>query len=159
SGLLTTSACAPEAGPGVIRQAARWMLDVNGPFRLRPRLDPRLARWLWRFRSYCTPEAAFRSTAFLRDRVREDTKLVESIAKESPRDFGWRQNGLMALYATEPGLEQGLRGAEVLDELGIPSEPLDATAVAREEPRATGAVVGGILYPEDACVVPGEFVE
>jgi D-amino-acid dehydrogenase len=159
SGLITTSACAPEAAPGVMRQAARWMLDSNGPFRLRPRLDPRFARWLWRFRSFCTAEAAQRSTAFLRDRVRENAGLLDSIAGESARDFGWRRNGLITLYASEHGLEEGLRGAAALRELEIPSEHLDAEAVAREEPRVTGSVVGGILYPEDAHVVPGEFVD
>ena len=51
AGLLTTSSCAPEAAPGVMGQAARWLVDRDGPFRLRPRLDPRLLRWLWRFRA------------------------------------------------------------------------------------------------------------
>src|SRR6185503_787769 len=53
AGLLTTSSAGPEAAPGVMRQAARWLLDRDGPFRFRPRLDPKLAAWLWRFRAHC----------------------------------------------------------------------------------------------------------
>jgi len=158
SGLLTTSACAPEAAPGIMGEAARWMLDRNGPFRLRPRLDPRLVRWLWRFRQNCTADAATRGTSFLRDRVRENTRLVEAIARETAHDFGLRTRGVLVLFATEQGLARGIAGAAALEGLGIPSEQLDAAGVSRLEPRVADAVQGGILYPEDAHLDPGEFV-
>src|SRR4029077_4135768 len=111
SGLLTTSACAPEAARGVMGQGAPWMLDRDGPFRLRPRLDPRLVRWLWRFRQNCTADAAARGTSFLRDRVRENTRLVEGLARETSRDFGFRTRGVLVLFATEKGLAAGIEGA------------------------------------------------
>jgi D-amino-acid dehydrogenase len=158
SGLLTTSACAPEAAPGVMGQAARWMLDRDGPFRLRPRLDPRFLRWLWRFREHCTADAAARATSFLRDRVRENTRLVEALTRETSHDFGFRANGLLVLYTTQKGIDQGIEGAAALEALGIPSEQLDAAAISRLEPRVSDTVVGGRLYPEDAHLDPGEFV-
>jgi D-amino-acid dehydrogenase len=158
SGLLTTSACAPEAAPGVMGQAARWLLDRDGPFRLRPRLDPRLVRWLWRFRQSCTADAALRGTSFLRDRVRENTGLIQALARQTPHDFGLRTRGVLVLFTTEQGLAEGIAGAAALERLGIPSDELDAAAVSRLEPRVTEAVVGGVLYPEDAHLDPGEYV-
>lgn len=158
SGLITTSACAPEAAPGVIGQATRWMLDRDGPFRLRPRLDPRFVAWLRRFRSHCNAEAATRATAFLRDLVRESLGLVERQAGDATRDFVLRTNGVLALFETEQGLATGLRGAEALRALDVPSQTLDRQAVTRLEPSATDRVVGGILYPEDAHLDPAEYV-
>jgi D-amino-acid dehydrogenase len=158
SGLLTTSACAPEAAPGVMAQAARWMLDRDGPFRLRPRLDPRFLRWLWRFRAHCTADAARRGTSFLRDRVRDNVRLVEAMAQETTHDFALRTNGLLVLFTTEQGLADGIKGAAALAELGIPSATLDAAAVSQLEPGVTDAVVAGVHYPEDAHLDPGEFV-
>lgn len=158
SGLLTTSACAPEAAPGVMGQAARWMLDRDGPLRIRPRPDPRFLRWLGCFRAQCTAEAAARGTSYLRDRVRENTRLVEALAQETSHDFGFRANGLLVLCATEKGRAEAFKGAAALRALGIPSQELDAAAVARLEPRVTDAVVGGVLYPEDANLDPGEYV-
>ena len=158
SGLLTTSACAPEAAPGVMGQAARWMLDRDGPFRLRPRLDRRFARWLWRFRAQCTADAALRGTRFLRDRVRENVRLVEELAGATPHDFALRRNGLAVLCTTEPGLAESVAGAERLRELEIPSEVLGAEEVAAMEPAVTDAVLGAVRYPEDAHLDPGEFV-
>ena len=158
SGLLTTSACAPEAAPGVMREATRWMLDRDGPFRVRPRPDPHFLRWLSRFRTYCTPEAARDGTCYLRDRVRENLRLVVALSKETSHDFGFQSNGLAVLCTTEKGFEEAWRGATSLQDMGIPSEQLDAAAVAKLEPRATGAIVGGVLYPEDANLDPGEYV-
>src|SRR6185312_6126010 len=67
-------------------------------------------------------------------------------------------NGLMALYASEAGFAEGQKGAAALRALGIPSVELDAAGVAQEEPGVSGSVVGGVLYPEDAHLDPGEFV-
>jgi D-amino-acid dehydrogenase len=134
------------------------MLDRDGPFRLRPRPDPGFVRWLWRFRQSCTADAAKRGTSFLRDRVRENTRLVEGFARETPHDFGFRARGVLVLFTTEQGLADGVAAADALGELGIPSQELDAAGVASLEPRAGAAVVGGILYPEDAHLDPGEYV-
>jgi D-amino-acid dehydrogenase len=158
AGLLTTSACAPEAAPDVMGQATRWMLDRDGPFRIRPRPDPRFLRWLGCFRAHCTADAAARGTSYLRDRVRENVLLIEALARGTSHDFGLRANGLLVLCSTEKGHSEAVMGAAALRDLGIPSQELDAAAVLQLEPRVTGAIVGGVLYPEDANLDPGEYV-
>jgi D-amino-acid dehydrogenase len=158
AGLLTTSSAAPEAAPGVMRQAIRWMLDRDGPFRFRPRLDPNLAAWLWRFRAHCNPAAAAAATSFLRELVLQDIRLVEAQASESSHDFSLRTNGLIAVFDSEEGLAEGLAGAAALGELGVSFEALDRHRLLRLEPRVTGRIVGGILYPEDAHLDPLEYV-
>ncbi len=142
-----------------MRQATKWMLDRDGPFRLRPRVDPRLLAWIRQFRAHCTVEAAARATAYLRDLVRTNIHLVAAQAQESPRDFALKSCGVLVLYETEKGLAEGVRAADVLAELGIPSETIDRERVVQLEPRVTGTVMGGILYPEDAHLDPSEYVE
>ena len=158
AGLLTTSSAAPEAGPGVMRQAARWLLDRDGPFRFRPRLDRTLPPWLWQFRAHCTESAAAAATLFLRDLVLQNVRLVAAQADESTRDFALRTNGLLAVFESEQGLTSGLAGAQALGELGVPSEALDRERLLRLEPRVSSSIVGGILYPEDADLDPLEYV-
>ena len=158
AGLLTTSSAAPEAAPGVMRQAARWLLDRDGPFRFRPRLDPQLIAWLWQFRAHCTHDSAARATAFLRDLVRTNTGLVEAQAVVSTREFGLRTNGLLVVYGTEQELASGLEAAEALGALGVPFEALDRERLRQLEPRVTSRVVGGVLHPEDAQLDPLEYV-
>jgi D-amino-acid dehydrogenase len=159
SGLLTTSASAPEAAPGVIAQATRWMLDRDGPFRLRPRPSRQLLSWVRRFREHCTAAAATSATTYLRDLVRDNTRLVAAQAAASVRDFSFRECGVLVLYRTDTGFVEGMATARALSALDIPSEILDRAQVARLEPRVTTEVVGGILYPEDAHLDPSAYVE
>ena len=79
-------------------------------------------------------------------------------AEVSSRDFALRTNGLLAVYDTGKGLEDGVAGARTLAELGILSEALDRARLLRLEPRVTSRIVGGILYPEDADLDPYEYV-
>ncbi len=159
SGLLTTSSSAPEAAPGVIGQAMRWMLDRDGPFRMRPRPSRQFVAWIRRFREHCTAAAATSATTYLRDLVRANTRLVAAQAAASARDFSFRECGVLVLYRTEAGFAEGMATAKALSALDIPSVVLDRAQVAGLEPRVTAEVVGGILYPEDAHLDPSEYVQ
>ncbi|MFN8224269.1 MAG: FAD-dependent oxidoreductase [Gaiellales bacterium] len=159
SGLLTTSACAPEAAPGVMLQALRWAARRHGAFRIRPRLDRAFLRWLRIFRAHCTDAAAVKATTYLRDRVRENTALIAELAHATESDFGFRDRGVLVLYRTERGLTEGRTGAGALAELGIASAHKTDAEVRQLEPRVTQSVVAGIHYPEDAHVDPAALVE
>lgn len=159
SGLLTTSACAPEAAPGVMLEALRWASRRHGPFRIRPRLDPAFVRWIRLFRAHCTASAAEAATRYLRDRVRENTALIAEIARTTHGDFAFRENGVLVLYSTEGGYAEGRRGAAALLELGIPSVSVTEAEVRSMEPQATQSVLAGIHYPEDAHVDPAALVQ
>src|SRR5579864_2141018 len=45
SGLLTVSAAAPLAVPGIMGRAFRWSLQPDGPVRIRPRVSLHTALW------------------------------------------------------------------------------------------------------------------
>jgi D-amino-acid dehydrogenase len=158
SGLVTVSACAPIPAPGVISQGLRWSLQRDGAFRLKPRVSPEFLRWVWRFRAHCTPEAARRGTVLLRDLVRASRPLIEEAVQVAPRDFRYRQNGLLVLFRTEQGLQSGLAAAEALRGLEIESRHLGSAEAREAEPTAGPDVVGALHYPEDAHLDPGEFV-
>src|SRR4051812_16204410 len=57
AGWITPGLSAPIPAPGVMRQAARWMLDPESPLFVRPRLDRAFLSWSWRFARSCTPAA------------------------------------------------------------------------------------------------------
>jgi D-amino-acid dehydrogenase len=156
AGLVTTSAATPVAAPGTVGQALRWLRDPDGAFRLRPRPDPRFARWLWLFRGYCAPDAWRRGSLLLRDLVRASRPLFEEHAAAA--DFGYRQNGILVLYRSQQALEKAVAAAGVLEGLDIRSELADRDAIARAEPRTTADVVGGLRFPEDAHLDPPRFV-
>jgi D-amino-acid dehydrogenase len=156
SGLIPTSVCSPLAAPGVIGQSLRWMLDPNGAFRLRPRLEPGFARWLWLFGSFCNEPAWERGSILARDLIRASRVLFEELALKT--DFAYRQAGVLALYRSQEALEHGVEAAKTLTRLDIVSELLNRATVEERVPRIGPEVVGGIHFPEDANLDPPLFV-
>ena len=49
AGMVVPSHFIPLAAPGVISQGLKWMLNPKSPFYMRPRLDPALWSWCWKF--------------------------------------------------------------------------------------------------------------
>ena len=67
-GTITPSHAPPLAAPGMVATALRMMLTPDSPLYIRPRFDPVLWRWLWRFRARCNVrdwEASARAKAAL----------------------------------------------------------------------------------------------
>src|SRR5687767_7352648 len=57
AGWITPGLSAPVPAPGVMRQAAKWMLDADSPLLVRPRADLDFLRWSVKFARSCRPAA------------------------------------------------------------------------------------------------------
>jgi D-amino-acid dehydrogenase len=145
----------PLPAPGVVRQALRWTVRGNGPFRIHPRPDPALAGWLWRFlrvsRSGSYPArtralvALNGSTFDLYDRLRADGV-----------DFPAPTQGTLLAYLTRDELEHQLEELADLRAAGYsdPVEVLDGDAARDLEPALSREVVAGLFVADDRCIRP-----
>lgn len=158
AGLLLPSHCVPLAAPGVLGSGLRWLLDPASPFYIRPRLDPALISWLLRFAAACRGSRAHAAMPVVRDLHRASLALYEQIVAERGLRCGFARHGMLMLFRTRAGLAAGIREARLVAERGVAAEPLDEAAVREKVPCARPGVVGGVFYPEDAQVTPGEFV-
>lgn len=159
AGLVVPSHVVPLAAPGVWWQGLRWMLDPESPFYIRPRASLELARWLWRFRAACTPARMRRAMPVLRRLSVESLALYRELAEGAGFDFGFRQSGSMTVFFTPEGLAHGRAEARLLAEGGVAVELLDGLAARAAEPALAPTVVGALLCPEDALLVPDRFVK
>jgi D-amino-acid dehydrogenase len=91
----------------------------------------------------------------LRDLIRSSMILYEGLA--SRIDFGYENNGSLALFATKRGFENGRRDADALSELGIDSRVLDASGLAEADPLFSPRLEGAVRYPQDAQLSPVDF--
>lgn len=157
-GLVVPSHAVPLAAPGVWTKALRWMVDPEGPFFIKPRLDPALATWLWRFRRACTEAHVRRATPLLRDLSYASLALFRELAAIDGLEFGYQEKGALAVFLTETGLAAGVREAQVLGEAGIATKVVDRAGARALEPSLVPEVVGGVFYPEDAHLTPDRFV-
>ncbi len=154
AGWLTPSLAFPLPAPGMLRQAAKWLLDPESPFYIKPRLDPALALWLLRFLAATRRERFERNAAALIELCRWSVDAWESLAEAGPETFGFARNGLLAVYETEMGLAAGRRQAEFVAGLGNAYEPWSVEAMREREPALRGRLSGGLFYPEDARCEP-----
>jgi D-amino-acid dehydrogenase len=159
AGLISPSHSIPLAAPGVLGKALKWMFDSESPLYIRPRFDLDLFSWLWRFAAACNESRARKAIPVLRDLGGASVSLFKQLAAIPGLDFGFRQDGLLMLFRTQRGYEEGLREAERLREIGIDSKVMSALEVRDLEPSVSPTVIGGLYFPREAHLIPVDFVQ
>lgn len=147
--LIVPSHSHPLPGPGVIRQAIRWMAQKDSPFYVRPRLDPGLLRWAWQFRRFCRPEAAERGFHALLALSRASLELFEELAR-SGLDFFYQRKGLLHVYLSDAGVDGAGREQETLERVGFRARLLSRQETLELEPALGPRVRGGLFIEGEA---------
>ena len=156
AGMLVPSHVVPLAAPGVISQGIRWLFRRDSPFRIKPRLDPSLAAWLWQFRRYCTEAHVEASMPLLRDLSLSSVELFEALSREFSFDF--ERNGLLMVHSSKKGEKENLKYAKKAQKVGLLVDLLDQKALRALEPTVQPQMTGGAYYRQDAHMNPGAFV-
>lgn len=159
SGLLTPSASYPINAPGIIAKSLRWMLTPNGAFRFRPRPSLRLVRWLRLFQQRCTANEVERATPIILGLINESLTLFRELATlPGAKQFDFAESGTLALFDSESGAHQAKSTADLLRRFGVTCESLDPMAVRERVSYVRPTVLGATFFPEDAHLIPAEFV-
>jgi D-amino-acid dehydrogenase len=158
SGLVVPSHSFPLAVPGVIGQSLKWMLNPESPFFIRPRLDPALFKWLWRFRAACNHASMIHSIHALAQLSQVSIELYDRMISDEQLDCGYDRRGSFVLYRTPKGLEAGLKEARLLNENGITHRSMTGPEVHEMEPAIRADIAGGLFYERDAFLNPSKFV-
>ena len=155
AGLIVPSHSVPLAEPGVIAQGLRWMFDPDSPFYIKWRWDRALMAWLWQFRKASTLRRVRQAMPLLRDMHLESLRLYQGLAAEL--DFAFGHEGRLLLCKTEQGLQHIREEAELMQEIGLEVEMVDAQQ-ARQSAVVELDCVGGAFYAQDAHLDPARLV-
>lgn len=156
AGMLVPSHVVPLAAPGVITQGMRWLFKRTSPFRIKPRLDPALLRWLWQFRSFCTEAHVDASMPLLRDLSLASVDLFAELANQF--DFDFERRGLLMLHTSQKGEQENLKYAKQAKRVGLEVETLDKNQLSTFAPDAGTSAIGAVYYPQDAHMSPHRFI-
>lgn len=148
--LIVPSHSDPIPGPGVIGQALRWMLSRTSPFYIRPRIDPGLAAWSWKFRKYCNEEAAMRGYDALVGLSRGSLELYQDLIATQEVEFFFQIRGLLVVYLTDEGMEKGRHDQEVAERHGFRARLLSRDQALDMEPALSSVVRGGLFTEGEA---------
>lgn len=139
----------PASRPSIWRQIPGWMLDPEGPVRVRPSYMPKLMPWFLRFIAASRPSrlreleaqgAALCSRALgdTLDLLRE-TGLEDQISAE----------GCLSLYADEAEFKADRDHIEILERFGLPHEVIGRQAIKALEPELSDRIGMAVLFPQN----------
>ncbi|MFK7848313.1 MAG: NAD(P)/FAD-dependent oxidoreductase [Rhodothermales bacterium] len=155
AGMLVPSHVVPLAAPGVISQGMRWLFKRDSPFRIKPRLDPALASWLWQFKSFCNDRHVDASMPLLRDLSLASVDLFEQLSETFL--FHFERRGLLMVHSSEKGEKENLKYGKMAKQVGLEVEELSADALYKLEPGIKTNATGAVYYPQDAHISPNHF--
>ncbi|NML23949.1 FAD-dependent oxidoreductase [Pseudoflavitalea sp. G-6-1-2] len=158
AGYVSPSHIHPLASPGIVAKGLRWMLSSGSPFYIKPRLNADLIRWcfaFWRNANQATMDRnippLFNILSFSRD-------LTSEIKNDIGNHFRMQEIGIFMMYKNAATEKHEFEIAKEANALGLETIVCDAKQVQDMETEVEVQVRGGVLYPIDCHLHPGDFM-
>jgi D-amino-acid dehydrogenase len=145
AGWITPALSAPVPGPGVMRQAAGWMLDPASPLYVRPSLRPAFLRWSWQFARACRPARATAATAATAALAATAGETFDLLRAEGV-SFEMHSDGLLFVALSRGHLHE------------YAGRRLSGSELREFEPALSRAVVEGLHAPDERHVRPESLI-
>lgn len=142
----------PASRPGIWAQMPKWLIDPEGPVRLRPSYMPRLAPWFLRFLAASRPSqlrALEKAGAVLCARVHDD---LEALLKETGLQDMLSAEGCLSVYSDEAEFHADRDHIEILDRFGFRYEILAGNSARDLEPALTTKIGKAVLFPDNRSI-------
>ena len=139
----------PASRHSVWKQIPGWMLDPEGPVRVRPSYMPRLVPWFLRFIAASRPSklrALEAQGAALCARVLDDTL---ALLRETGLQDQISDEGCLSLYADEAEFKADRDHIEILERFGFPHEVIGRQAIKALEPELSDSIGLAVRFPQN----------
>lgn len=159
AGYVSPSHFIPLASPGIVAKGLQWMLSSTSPFYIKPRLDIDLIRWgltFWKRSGKSTME---RNVPHLNNMLQLSRRLTAEMRDEMGNHFHMQEMGCLMLYKSAATEKHEIELAHEAAAFNIDTRVLSAKEVQEMEPEVQVDVRGGVLYPIDAHLHPGELMK
>lgn len=158
AGYVSPSHFTPLATPGIVAQGLRWMLSSSSPFYIKPRFSWDLVKWLMTFSKQANIDTVERHIPPMNDILHLSRALTTDIKNEIGNRFRMEEIGCLMLYKTAAIEKHEIELAQQASLLKIDTKVLNAQEVQAMEPNVQVDVRGGVLYPIDCHLHPGDFM-
>lgn len=143
----------PLANPQMIAASWRYLLDPDGPLRLRAAYLLPLMPWLARFVWAARPAALARGVAALTALQRTSRADLQDLMARAGLDPLLRLEGYLRIWETAQGEREAHAQAADMARYGVATEVVSAAQVHAEAPGLGPQVAGAICYPETGHVI------
>lgn len=159
AGYVSPSHFIPLASPGIVAKGLRWMLSSTSPFYIKPRMSGALVRWLLTFWKQANARTVEKNIPPLNDILQLSRELTTDIKNELGNNFRMQEIGCFMLYKSVAIEKHEIELGEDAKRLGIETRFYNAHQVQEMEPDVEVVVRGGVLYPIDCHLHPGDFMK
>ncbi|MFY7792465.1 MAG: NAD(P)/FAD-dependent oxidoreductase [Chitinophagaceae bacterium] len=159
AGYVSPSHFVPLASPGIIAKGLRWMLSSTSPFYIKPRLSLDLIRWGLTFWKQSNRHTVEQNVPHLHAILQLSRHLQSELKQELTHPFLMEEIGCFMLYQSHATEQHERELAEEAAGLGIETRILTGKEVQDMEPDVEVNTLGGVLYPIDCHIHPGQFME
>lgn len=139
----------PASRPSVWKQIPGWMLDPEGPVRVRPSYMPKLIPWFLRFIAASRPSKLREleeQGAALCARSLDDTL---DLLRETGLSDQISEQGCLSLYTDEAEFKADRDHIEILERFGFPHEVIGQQAIKALEPELSDKIGLAVLFPQN----------
>lgn len=139
----------PASRPSVWKQIPAWMLDPEGPVRVRPSYMPKLLPWFLRFIAASRPRKLRElesQGAALFARALDDTL---SLLRETGLEDQISQEGCLSLYTDEAEFRADHDHIEILERFGFVHQRLTGNQARELEPELSKSIGLAVLFPQN----------
>ena len=139
----------PASRPSVWRQIPGWMLDPEGPVRIRPGHMPRLVPWFLRFIAASRPSklrALEAQGAALCARSLADTM---ALLRETGLEGEISAEGCLSLYTDQAEFKADRDHIEILERFGFAHQVLTGAEARALEPELSKEIGMAVLFPDN----------
>ncbi len=142
----------PASRPSVWRQIPGWMLDPEGPVRVRPAYMPRLVPWFLRFIAASRPSrlrALEAQGAALCARALDDTL---ALLRQTGLEDMLSEQGCLSLYTDEAEFRADRDHIDLLERFGFAHEVIRGPAIRALEPELSDRIGLAVLLPQNRSI-------
>jgi len=158
AGYVSPSHFVPLATPGIVAQGMRWMLSSTSPFYIKPRFNWDLLRWLLAFYKKANAANVEHGAPHLNNILQMSRELTVDMRDQLGNSFRMQEVGCFMLYKNASTEKHELELAEEAAHFKVETKVFSAQEVQAMEPDVEVNVRGGILYPSDCHMHPGDFM-
>lgn len=158
-GFVCPSHVLPLAEPGMVGKGLRALFAKNSAFSIRPRFDPALWSWLFRFARRCNEATMLSDARAIQALANSARTLYDDLMKREALECEWQTRGLLFVYQTAAEMNHYAALDRLLAEhFQQPAVRYDGEAVRELEPALKPGLAGGWHYPGDAHLRPDRLM-
>ncbi len=158
-GYVSPSHVLPLTEPGAVSKGLAGLLKADAPLRIKPRWDPRLWGWLFRFARRCNKRDMLAAARGLHVLLKSSAELFAELIPAEPLDCEWQQRGLLFVFQSEQGMEKyAAKDRLMAEEFGLGAKRFDGPELTALEPALKPGIAGGWLYECDSHLRPDRLM-